>query len=657
MNPTPIAPVPTVRHRRKRDRGVAMITSFGVLSLVMVAATAYIDQATHALRMARISNYEARGSHLCESGVQDLSAQLWQDYKVSQTFTAMDSALMGASIGSPRAPVSGQIADVGRYSAAIIEYRTDGSRPARIATIRAVGWIDHNNNSIADSNEPRKTIDVRVRFGLERSGVFDYAQFVNNYGWVKGFNQNNFVVNGDWRVNGDFDFINGTATINGDVIAAANTKLTPAALGRVNKSPYKWNQTRYRDYIRGNQAFARQMRQAYDPAVHGAIGSAEFAKWRDLVFMSEAQMVGGKPFGATVADANGVRGWIRESAWAQLRTIDQNPTTEIVMPDLNDFGRATDPSSATGSRFARSKAWRNTKTQWADGTAHPNSPNGANANNELLANGHPNPNYAGAYVDVWDDSLNRYVRVSQNGVVDGSALLFGTSSRPIRVHGPVTVNGDIAIGGVIEGQGTLYAARNVHVIANVSYRNAPDFTGNNINTIEQRNQRRDVLGLAAKGSILLGDPEEYTNDEISHMVPPFTKSRRDEYGNLVPAWNARERDSWGQERFRSLLQNNPTLRARFREIAAAGVNRIDAIMYTNNMIGGQGGWNGGGLTVNGSMICKDQAIVMYSVPVRINYDNRIKDRGDTSEPLIDLDLPRGPSFQRLTWQDRGFRMR
>lgn len=634
-----------------------MIVSFALLSMVMAASTAYIDQSTQAIRLARATNYEARGTWLADTAVQELVAKYWKEFKVSQNFAKMDADLTGASDGSPKAALSGSLTDVGAYAAGVVTYIKGAKDEGRTIVVRAVGYLDQNGNNVADANEPMKTLDVRIAFQLRRSSVFDYAQFVNNYGWVKGFNQNNMIVNGDWRVNGNFELIDGTATINGSVIAANNNKLLPsAAIGLVNKTPYKWTDAAYDDHVSKNKSWATRMRQPYDPAIHGAIGTPEFEKWRDLLYVSEAQMVNGKPFGATIQDSNGVRAWKRTSPWAQYKVLDENPSEEIVMPDLSDFGSPGDSANVAGKQFARSKAWRNGKETFLDGTPNPNYKGNGNSSQEFI-NGKPNPNYSGAFVDVWDENAKEYVRVSNNGVVSGSALLVGTNSKPIRIHGPVTVNGDVAIGGVVQGQGTLYSARNVHILSSIKYKQAPDFRGNNIEAMEAKNAKRDFLGLAARGSVMMGDPEEFTHYELDHMVPPFTKARKDENGVIVPAWDAQKIDSWGTKQYLSLLLNDPAYRAAFKAEASKGVKQIDAIVYTNNMVGGQAGYYGGGLTINGSMVCKDQAVVAYSAPITMNYDSRIKDRGNNSEPLIDIDLPKGPSVKFLSWQDKGFRMK
>ena len=64
--------------------------------------------------------------------------------------------------------------------------------------------MDLNNNGALDGNEPCKTVDINATYTLQRSQVFDYTYFINNYGWMEGFGPNDLIVNGDMRSNGDF---------------------------------------------------------------------------------------------------------------------------------------------------------------------------------------------------------------------------------------------------------------------------------------------------------------------------------------------------------------------------------------------------------------------------------------------------------------------
>jgi hypothetical protein len=117
------------------------------------------------------------------------------------------------------------------------------------STARSVGWIDRNENGQLDANEPRQVIDQTFDLALSRSSVFDYAYFVNNYGCMYGFSNEQLVMNGDARSNGDFEFRYGSGgppVINGSIYASPNEKLSPRAAGRIilpggNQAPRQWD--------------------------------------------------------------------------------------------------------------------------------------------------------------------------------------------------------------------------------------------------------------------------------------------------------------------------------------------------------------------------------------------------------------------------------
>lgn len=611
--------------KNNKKKGASTMATFGILALLAIASVAYVDHSTQTLRLARNDTEEITTTHLCEAGIQAVLRDLWRPFKVDQLFIDMDDRCFGATALNPKIPISGEIDGVGRFAAGVISMMSDVGDPyTRVVHVRSVGWIDYNDNGVMDEGEPRKVVDVVARFELTRSAVFDYTYFVNNYGWMNGFQPTWLIVNGDMRANGNFDFLNGSPTINGSVVAANNEKLVPGAPGLINMAPLKWTDANYKTQSNNASTPHRdRWRQPYDPAIHGAIGSAEFNKWRDLVFFSEAQVENNRIFGAAMMDASGVQGWVR-TAVSQSPTynmLDQTPTEEVVMPDLGDLNYYLDLS----------QNYYNTKEFYGDGT--------------------PNPNYGEeAYVEVWNSSTSSYERLSTDGVINGSAVLVGTSTHPIRVHGPVTVTQDVVIKGFIEGQGTLYTGRNTHVVGSIRYKNGPDFRGTNMETIENNNEKKDFLGLAARGSVMMGNSTTFSNPyPLAYMTPPFTKGRYDDDGNFIPPFDAMQFDETGRRRYQSVVPDSVV------NSIAEGVNQIDAIIYTNFVGGGNVGTSGGGMTLNGTIIAKDEAIVTWSLPIRMNYDNRIREREATKNPLIDLQLPRSPAMLRSTWQDRGLK--
>lgn len=626
------------RHLRK-NKGYALLTTFGVMTLITIGAASYINRATQVQRDSSRQEYDIVSTHLCEAGVQSVLRNLWRPFKINQNFVNMEDVCDDAAIDDPKATVAGEIQGVGDFSAGVISFSMPNNDPfTRMVTVRAVGWLDRNNNNVLDDNEPRKVVDVTGQFQLARSQVFDYTYFVNNYGWMDGFSATQLIVNGDMRANGNFNFLNGSPTVNGSVYAAMNEKLSPPAQGLVNTPPVKWATSTYStNWNNAGTAFRERWRQPYNPAIHGARGSAEYEQWRDFVFDAEAHIVNNRASGTVIADAMGYRGWTRTAAanTATTNLLDGRPTEEVIMPDLSDLNYYRNLS----------QNYVNTKATYGDGTANPNF-------------GQP------AYVEVWNQSLNSgagaYQRITTNGIVNGTAVLIGTATRPIRIHGPVTFTEDVVIKGHVAGQGTIYTGRNVHIVGSIRYSDqdlqgntvgTPDFRGSSPQAIDNANEKRNLMGLAARGSVIMGNTTQFTNSyPLQYMTPPFTKGRFDENGNWIPPFDARAVDHTGRMRYQSTIPD-----ATMNSIAE-GINVLDCILYTNFVGGGNVGVGGGGVTFNGTIISKDEAMVVWSLPMRMNYDNRIRERSISQTPLIDLQLPRSPMMLRSTWQDRGFQL-
>lgn len=638
--------MPEMRRRSRppsrRRRGAALLASFVVMSLLAVAAVSYIDRCTQTIRESVRATHEVQTTQLCDSGGNAVLRNIWRPFKVDQNFEDMDVAFAGASPTAPKGSLTGKLTGDGKFASAVISYK-QVDEYGRMIRVRSVGWVDSNGNDKLDEGESRKIVDVNTLFELTRSPVFDYTYFVNNYGWLKGFDSNDMIINGDIRANGNFSIENGSPTINGSIYAANNTKLEMAVPGLINTAPVKYTNTRYQgvldlvldlpliedilgpvltdddeDFSKGHPG---RMRELYNPSKHGVIGSAEFEKWRDFVYFDQGEVDGSRTFGSVMADSSGTYSWSRpsEAASPSKSLLDSEPTSEIPMPDLSDLTRYQSLSST-----------------YVDGKAK-------------FLDGKSNPQYGqGAYIETYNSSTKKYERVTTSGNVSGTVVLIGTKSKPIRIHGPNTISQDVVIKGYVDGQGTIYAGRNIHIVGSVKYAKAPKFKGNDPDKVDRTIERASFLGLAARASIIMGNPTTFTSSyPLQYMTPPFTKGRYGEDGKLIPAYDANRVDSTGRRLYQSTIADS-TMNA-----IAEGVNQVDAIMYTNFVGGGNVGTGGGGVTINGTIISKDESIVAWSLPLRMNYDTRIRERRATKQPLIDLELPRSPAMKRQSWQEHG----
>jgi hypothetical protein len=194
------------RQTLRRTRGSTLVTTLIMGGLATITGVAYLDIATQDMRTAAARMRRSdRTQNLADGGLHAITQDIWRQFKIAQRFDAMHSALNGASPTSPRWVRTGVFAGVGNYTASVIGYEQPDSFTRRI-TVRSVGWIDRDENGQLDANEPRQVIDQTFNLQLTRSSVFDYAYFVNNYGWMYGFSNEQLVMNGDARSNGDFEF-------------------------------------------------------------------------------------------------------------------------------------------------------------------------------------------------------------------------------------------------------------------------------------------------------------------------------------------------------------------------------------------------------------------------------------------------------------------
>ena len=610
-----------VNHGRK---GSACLITMVLSSLIGIAALSYINASTKEIRDARRRGQDTVMSHLCDSGAQACMVGLWKTFKTDQTFTALDTLTTGVSVANPKGSTTAALPGIGRYTAAIIACNQPGADTyTRQITIRTLGWIDSNGDGTLESNEPVKIVDVKFELKLQRSEVFDFVKFTNNYGYATGFTPASLIINGDIKSNGNHTMLSGTFTNNGSLMATPNAKLSQDFEGVISGIPVKLAATTDATQqaagggTADNQA---RWRQAYDPVKHGARNSLQYQLWKDIIFDSTATVNAGEVDGAMLKDKDGSRGWSLQSLADTLSTtnLDSQASKEIVMPDLSDISVYQ----------AQSTAYIDDKQTYGDGSS--------------------NPNYnQGAWLDVWNSSTNSYQRLTTNGNVVGSAIIVGSAAHPIKIHGPVTVSQDAVIKGTLSGQGTIYTGRNVHVVGSIRYNTKPDFRGATPSVIDNQNEKADLLGLAARGSVFMGDPAQYGASTLHFMTPPFTHSRLDENGNVIPAYDATQVDSTGTKRYKSVL-GDAALSA-----IAEDVNQLDAIIYTNNLSGGELGKGGTGVLLNGSVICKDSAHSHFSGPSYRNYDPRIKERSSTHKPLIDIKLPRSPTLVYGTWQSKG----
>lgn len=275
--------------------------------------------------------------------------------------------------------------------------------------------------------------------------------------------------------------------------------------------------------------------------------------------------------------------------------------------------------------------------------------------------------YLGDLNDYQNLAVSQNGTISQGGVtlvdnvLNDNVVLIGTVVNPIVINGPVVVSGDVLIKGVVTGQGTIFSGRNTHIIGDITYQNPPDWLKPDTtpDATDTQNATRDFLGLASKGNVIVGD---YTRNDwqvnvTTYLQPPFTQAYEVDstdsdngyvqyYQGANPYFNGdytvddggTKLDGSNRKFYESSYDD--TYVGSVAE-PANQINQIDAVTYTNHAFAGRVG----NLTMNGSLIARDEAII-YSGSITMNYDIRVKYKGDDFYLPRELDLPRTQYMKR-----------
>jgi hypothetical protein len=233
-----------------------------------------------------------------------------------------------------------------------------------------------------------------------------------------------------------------------------------------------------------------------------------------------------------------------------------------------------------------------------------------------------------------------------NGADQGCLVLDGTS-KPIIIDGPVVVDGDVIIKGTVSGQGAIYAGRNIHIVGNVTYKSSPSWPKPDTNPSQtvKSNASKDMLGLVAKGNIVLGNytDSSWLSSVKGYITPPFVKAYSCDptdasigypstFGGDYTAADSGKKVNYVYDSATKTYKPSGTTNRKYFESAAgdqvinnsagsATITQVDAVLYNNHAVMGKIGQS----QFNGALVSRDEGII-YSSSVKFNWDIRLGSR-------------------------------
>ncbi|MBI4846077.1 MAG: hypothetical protein HY810_06365 [Candidatus Omnitrophica bacterium] len=209
--------------RLKSEKGSALILFFLSIFVLTVLFVSFMSRSISNNRAALRYKDALQSYYLCDAGIDQVKRELFDLFSVyyaaqgqaSSSFGWFDDLATDPSGKYPGIPVNASLTDVpgGTYTVAITNVDTSVEVPKDVTVL-----------ATAQVNGVIKTTTAVIRYAMSPSRVFDYAYFINNFGWFWG---GGITSQGDVRSNGDFDF-NGNPTVNGDKYASINPELGAA---------------------------------------------------------------------------------------------------------------------------------------------------------------------------------------------------------------------------------------------------------------------------------------------------------------------------------------------------------------------------------------------------------------------------------------------
>lgn len=196
-----------MRRARSSRRGstmvIVVITFVGVLGLALATTAMSMSESSKARR----SIDGVRAKYLAEAGFER-GMQFLEEVVAMQGSGAPIQGLQDLlPAGTTLQPFTGTDvmngnSQVGAYSVSMVA--TDRTATSITIQIDATGYLPDAPADLAPGQalQAWDAVSVTVRYDLERSDVFDYAYFINNWGWFYG---NTIYAHGNVRSNGQFD--------------------------------------------------------------------------------------------------------------------------------------------------------------------------------------------------------------------------------------------------------------------------------------------------------------------------------------------------------------------------------------------------------------------------------------------------------------------
>lgn len=200
---------PTIRQRKGSEarRGSALLST--VVVMVSLLGLLYSASAMSAVEVkdSRRGLDKVKSKYLAEAGVENgmrFLALAVKNNKVHNPLSGLTDLFAGGPTVTPimAEPIMDGTTKIGAFSVSLTS--VEQTSTSITIAIDATGYTPDAPSALPAGRQVESWHSVRstVRYSLAPSDVFNYAYFINNWGWFYG---NTIICNGNARSNGQFD--------------------------------------------------------------------------------------------------------------------------------------------------------------------------------------------------------------------------------------------------------------------------------------------------------------------------------------------------------------------------------------------------------------------------------------------------------------------
>lgn len=504
----------------------------------------------------------------------------------------------------------------------------------------------------AGGNE-KVILQATMRFGILPAEVFDYSYFINHFGWWSGFSSGRAVANGNVRANGHFDLLSGYFTCNGNPrydpvtgeildgggVYAGGYVFPTSGSGYQGMASDDENRHSYEgvDAAENDRALI-EMPNLNDPA---DLDDDGIVQELNPYYIGLANGDYGNSAGKVGIDTNG--DGVLQSSEVIVEGAYGDDTGES--GNLALQGTSTNPIIIEGTvaitnNLAITGVVQGTGAFYVGRNTYIGS--GVSYKNQLTTR--PTYNYptesAESYqsrVDQWktdnaDADMVAFMTV--NNIVAGNHTSSSWQSYITSSSGWLSDyrndgQEDVGIDGVF---GDLTSSSNPYQSS------AKEDDGYFTVVIADENGYQQQADLAIVG----GEAQVPTG---YHIVPG---TGEDIDGDGLYGGSYSYSDDIGFDVSFSSFDNLPSGVTNYSDFASSSVADMDGIFYTNHALAG---WFTGGCEFNGSVVARNESMILTSGMVTLNHDERLS--SDYQDLMaMNMYVPLTKAYSTISWEDK-----